>query len=64
MPDDLAADGAALLGPKELADRLGFSLRTIRRWTTATRLPYIGPRHRPRYLWPEVVEALRHFPSR
>jgi len=56
---DLAADGAALLGPRELAERLGFSRRTIRRWTSAGWLPYVGPRHRPRYLWPEVVAALR-----
>lgn len=63
MNIDLPSEGGALLRPAELAARLGYSVRTIRRWSSARRLPYIGPRHRPRYVWNDVVEALRTFPS-
>jgi hypothetical protein len=69
MPVDLASEGGALLGPAELAERTGYSARTLRRWTTAGWLPHVGPRHRPRYDWTEVMSALRDvapmlFPGR
>ena len=50
---------APLLTPTQLAIKLAFSSRTIRRWTTAGLLPHLGPRRRPRYRWSEVVAALR-----
>jgi hypothetical protein len=47
------------MGPSELAERLSYSIRTVRKWTSEGIIPFVGPRNRPRYLWLDVVEALR-----
>lgn len=52
-----------LVTPEELAWYLRFSARTIRRWTTAGLIPYLGPRERPRYRLRDVEQALVGSPS-
>lgn len=57
MPNDPNQE-SRLLTPIELAARLSYSARTVRRWTSSGVLPYLGPRGRPRYRWETVVAAL------
>ena len=45
-----------MLTAKELANRLGFDVRTIYRWTRDGRLPVHRFGKRSRYCWREVLE--------
>jgi excisionase family DNA binding protein len=47
-----------LLTARQVAERFGVSVQTIRRWTNAGRLRSVGPPRRRRYRLADVVAAL------
>ena len=52
-----------MLTAKQLAQRLGFDVRTIYRWTRAGRIPAVHFGRHVRYCWADVLAGMRR-PSR
>lgn len=49
-----------LLNAEKLAERLGVSESTVKRWSRTKRIPVVPATHQTRlYDWEEVVEALK-----